>query len=92
MSLAERLSGLSELLIALAASPIPTHLFQALADQAAGAVPCDYLGLCLKDADESGYLVHSLIGARRTADSQERNALSSAADRPRRSIRSAAST
>jgi PAS domain S-box-containing protein len=63
MSLAERLSGLSELLIALAASPIPTHLFQALADQAAGAVPCDYLGLCLKDADESGYLVHSLIGA-----------------------------
>jgi PAS domain S-box-containing protein len=62
MTLAERLIGLSELLIAFSASPIPTHLFQTLADQAATTIDFDFLAICLKDADEQGYLVHSLAG------------------------------
>ena len=62
MSLSRRLTRLCEILIALSASPIPSHLFQTLADQAGGAIACDFLALCLKDADGKGYMVHSLVG------------------------------
>ena len=70
MSLTERLTRLSDVLVALSGSPIPTHLFQTLADLAPAAVPCDYLAVCLPTPDQPGYLVHSLaplptdIGAR----------------------------
>ncbi len=60
MSLAERLTRLSEVLVALSGSPIPTHLFQTLADLAPAAVPCDYLAVCLPAPEQPGYLVHSL--------------------------------
>jgi hypothetical protein len=45
VSLAERLTRLSDVLVALSGSPIPTHLFQTLADLAPAAVPCDYLAV-----------------------------------------------
>ena len=73
MSLAERLTRLCDVLVALSGSPIPTHLFQTLADLAPAAVPCDYLAVCLPTPDQPGYLVHSLaplptdIGARAVA-------------------------
>lgn len=60
MSLAERLTRLGELLVAMSGSPVPTHLFQTLADEAAGALPNDYVAVCLADAEQGGYLVHSL--------------------------------
>ena len=60
MSLAERLTRLSDVLVALSGSPIPTHLFQTLADLAPAAVPCDYLAVCLPTPEGSGYVVHSL--------------------------------
>jgi GAF domain-containing protein len=60
VSLAERLTRLSDVLVALSGSPIPTHLFQTLADLAPAAVPCDYLAVCLPAPEQPGYLVHSL--------------------------------
>jgi GAF domain-containing protein len=60
MSLAERLTRLSDVLVALSGSPIPTHLFQTLADLAPAAVPCDYLAVCLPTPEQPGYLAHSL--------------------------------
>jgi PAS domain S-box-containing protein len=60
MSQAERLVRLNEILVELFRSPIPTHFFQTLADQASAAVPHDYLAVCLEDAEKGGYLVHSL--------------------------------
>jgi signal transduction histidine kinase len=57
---AERLARVSEILIELFRSPVPTHFFQTLGDQAAMAVPCDYLAVCLHDQENGGYLVHSL--------------------------------
>jgi two-component system, OmpR family, phosphate regulon sensor histidine kinase PhoR len=62
VSLVDRLGQLGELLIALSESPVPTHAFQTLADQADSPMPGDYLGICLKDADGAGYVVHSLTG------------------------------
>jgi two-component system, OmpR family, phosphate regulon sensor histidine kinase PhoR len=59
---AERLTRLNELLVELVRSPLPTHFFQTLADHAAGAVPHDYLAVCLVDPEKGGYLVHSLVG------------------------------
>jgi PAS domain S-box-containing protein len=60
VSLAERLTRLGELLVTMSGSPVPTHLFQTLADHAAGPLPNDYLALCLNDVEQGGYLVHSL--------------------------------
>ena len=60
MSLAERLTRLGELLVAMSRSPVPTHLFQTLADEAGGALPNDYVAVCLADSEQGGYLVHSL--------------------------------
>jgi len=60
VSLAERLTRLGELLVAMSGSPVPTHLFQTLADEAGGALPNDYVAVCLADAEQGGYLVHSL--------------------------------
>src|SRR5690242_17010048 len=48
------------MLIGLSGSPVPTHLFQTLAEQAVTVMPHDYLAVCLEDADQQGYLVHSL--------------------------------
>lgn len=62
MSQSERLTRLSEILIELFRSPIPTHFFQVLADEAAAVMPHDYLAVCLEDQDKGGYLVHALSG------------------------------
>jgi len=61
--LAARLVGLSELLIGLAASPIPTHLLQTLAERAEAAIACDHLAICFKDSDGEAYVVQPLAGA-----------------------------
>ena len=60
MSLAERLTRLGQLLVVMSGSPVPTHLFQTLADEAGGALPNDYVAVCLADGEQGGYLVHSL--------------------------------
>jgi len=60
MSSAERLKHLGEILVELSRSPIPTHFFQTLSDEASSVVPLDYLALCLQDDEKRGYLVHSL--------------------------------
>ena len=60
--LAARFVALSEILIGLAASPLPTHLLQTLAEHAEAAVACDYFAICFKDADDQGYVVHPLAG------------------------------
>ena len=60
--LAGRLRRVGELLIGLSGSPVPTHLFQTLAEQAQDVVAHDYLALCLEDALQQGYLVHPLAG------------------------------
>ncbi|MGH7402798.1 MAG: ATP-binding protein [Candidatus Rokuibacteriota bacterium] len=62
LNLAGRLRRVGEMLIRLSGSPVPTHLFQTLAEQAQGVVPHDYLAVCLEDAQQQGYLVHSLSG------------------------------
>jgi hypothetical protein len=58
----ERLTRLSEILIELFRSPIPTHFFQVLADEAAAVMPHDFLAVCLADQEKGGYLVHALSG------------------------------
>jgi PAS domain S-box-containing protein len=58
--LAGRLRRVGEMLIGLSGSPVPTHLFQTLAEQAVTVMPHDYLAVCLEDVDQQGYLVHSL--------------------------------
>lgn len=61
MSQIERLTRLSEILAELFRSPIPSHFFQTLGDQAWAVVPCDYLAVCLQDPEKGGYLVHSQV-------------------------------
>jgi signal transduction histidine kinase len=70
MSHAERLTRLSEILVELFRSPVPTHFFQTLADQAFAVVPNDYLAVCLQDPEKGGYLVHSLARLEEPAVSQ----------------------
>jgi two-component system phosphate regulon sensor histidine kinase PhoR len=60
VSQADRLTRVSEILIELFRSPVPTHFFQTLGDQAGAVVPGDYLAVCLQDSEKGGYLVHSL--------------------------------
>ena len=60
MSQVERLTRLSEILIELSRSPIPTHFFQILGDEAGAVMPHDYLAVCLEDREKEGYLVHAL--------------------------------
>jgi two-component system, OmpR family, phosphate regulon sensor histidine kinase PhoR len=60
VSQAERLARVSEILIELFRSPVPTHFFQTLGDRAGAVVPSDYLAVCLQDPEKGGYLVHSL--------------------------------
>lgn len=62
MNLAERLTQVSEILIALSGNPIPSQQFQILADYVVMAMPCDYLAVCLMAPEGDGYLVHSLLG------------------------------
>jgi PAS domain S-box-containing protein len=61
-NLSGRLRRVGEMLIGLSGSPLPTHLFQTLAEQAQAVVPHDYLAVCLEDPEQRGYLVHSLGG------------------------------
>ena len=61
-TLAGRLRRVGEMLIGLSGSPLPTHLFQTLAEQAETVVPHDYMAICLEDPERRGYLVHSLSG------------------------------
>ena len=61
MSQIERLTRLSEILAELSRSPVPSHFFQTLGDQAWAAVPCDYLAVCLQDPEKGGYVVHSQV-------------------------------
>jgi two-component system, OmpR family, phosphate regulon sensor histidine kinase PhoR len=70
MSHVERLTRLSEILVELFRSPVPTHFFQTLSDHAFAAVPNDYLAVCLQDPEKGGYLVHSLAGLEARAVSQ----------------------
>jgi len=67
---AERLTRLSEILIELFRSPVPTHFFQTLGDRAGAAVPSDYLAVCLQDPEKGGYRVHSLLSLEAGAPSQ----------------------
>jgi two-component system phosphate regulon sensor histidine kinase PhoR len=60
VTLSERLAGVCDILIAISGSPLPTHVFQSLADNAASVMPCDYLAICLQDSEEAGYIVHPL--------------------------------
>ncbi len=60
MTHAERLTRLSELLIELFRSPIPTHFFQTLGDHTGGVLSHDYLAVCLSDPEKGSYLVHTL--------------------------------
>jgi PAS domain S-box-containing protein len=60
VTLAERLAGVCDILIAISGSPLPTHVFQSLADHAASVIDCDYLAICLQDAEDAGYVVHPL--------------------------------
>jgi two-component system, OmpR family, phosphate regulon sensor histidine kinase PhoR len=62
MSQAERLTRLSQLLIELFRSPIPTHFFQTLGDHAGSVLEHDYLAVCLSDPEKGSYLVHTLAG------------------------------
>ena len=69
--LAGRLRRVGEMLIGLSGSPVPTHLFQMLAEQAETVVPHDYLAVCLEDAEQRGEgvdevarLVGEPVGAR----------------------------
>ena len=61
-NLAGRLRRVGEMLIGLSGSPVPTHLFQTLAEQAQAVVPHDFLAVCLEDPEQRGYQVHSLSG------------------------------
>ena len=62
MNLEGRLMRLSEILILMSGSPVPTHLFQTLGDHATGIVPGEYLAVCLTGVDNRGYRVHCLRG------------------------------
>jgi two-component system phosphate regulon sensor histidine kinase PhoR len=61
--IAERLRRLGDLMIALARSPVPTHLFEILAAEAGKVVPADALVVCLRDPDDLGYATHALASA-----------------------------
>ncbi len=62
MELNERLTQLGEILVALSANPIPSQQFQLLADYSNLVLPFDFLAICLVDADQRGYWIHSLVG------------------------------
>ena len=68
-NLAGRLRRVGEILIGLSRSPIPTHFFQMLADEAPAVMPHDYLAVCLEDREKEGYLVHALTPAARASPS-----------------------
>ncbi|MFZ0545971.1 MAG: GAF domain-containing sensor histidine kinase [Candidatus Promineifilaceae bacterium] len=67
VTLEERLGHLSDLLVALLSSPVPSDQFQYLADNAQKVIACDYLAICLVDPDSVegrlAYRVHSLFGS-----------------------------
>lgn len=56
------MTRLARALTRLIKSPLPSNQFQIVADHADQIVPCDYVAVCLVDADGAGYVVHSLLG------------------------------
>lgn len=62
MKLNDRLTHLAEILIALAASPVPSQQFQILAERSASVLSFDFLAVCLLDPDHQGYRIHALFG------------------------------
>ncbi len=63
MAIDGRLAQVSEILIALAGSPIPSQQFQVLVDYAGLAIPYDFLAFCLVDEFEDQYQLYALDGA-----------------------------
>lgn len=61
-NLDERLTQLVEIQVMLSSSPLPGQHFQVLAEHAHRALAFDFLGLCLKDSDQTGYYFHVLVG------------------------------
>ncbi|MEM8859338.1 MAG: ATP-binding protein [Chloroflexota bacterium] len=55
-----RLANLSEILISFAASPVPSHFFQTLADFGHTVMAFDFLGIALVDPSEIGFILHTL--------------------------------
>lgn len=62
MELSERLAYLGEILALLSASPLPSHQFQTIAENAGTILFNDYIGIALVDPDQPGYQLHSLVG------------------------------
>lgn len=62
MTAEQRMARLARVLTRLIKSPLPSNQFQIVADHAGQIVPCDYLAVCLVDAERAGYVVHSLLG------------------------------
>lgn len=60
LPLNKRLANLTEILIAFASSPVPSHFFQTLADYTHTAIHYDFLGIALIDPQESAYVIHPL--------------------------------
>ncbi|MEM9775419.1 MAG: GAF domain-containing sensor histidine kinase [Chloroflexota bacterium] len=58
--LSVRLANLTELLISFAASPVPSHFFQTMADYGRMVMDFDYLGIALVDPSEIGFILHTL--------------------------------
>jgi two-component system phosphate regulon sensor histidine kinase PhoR len=60
VNLEARLAIVCEFLVAIAGPPLPTHVFQSLADHAVDLMPHDYLAVCLREP----VIVESLDAAR----------------------------
>ncbi len=60
--LIERMAQVSEILIQLAGSPIPSQQFQVLVDYANLVVPHSFLAFCLIDEESDKWLVFPLVG------------------------------
>jgi len=58
-----KLKTLTAVLEEFAVSPIPSHIFQVVADFAPALVSHDYLGLCLPDESPDRFRVHTLGGS-----------------------------
>lgn len=65
MNLTDRMAQVSEILIQLAGTPIPSQQFQILVDYANLVVPHAFLAFCLVDDSGEFYMVFPLVGAAR---------------------------
>lgn len=66
-NLTDRMAQVSEILIQLAGTPIPSQQFQILVDYAHLVVPLEFLAFCLVDDNAEYYLVFPLVGSAREA-------------------------